>query len=86
MTPNHWRAAKPGMSRSTAFAAEIETIFATSKRKLGLRRMRRRGLAKAGLQIRFTAIVSNIKRCSRIVAPASESQDGKFHATSLIKT
>jgi hypothetical protein len=27
-------------------------------------------LAKAGLQIRFTAIVYNIKRCSRILAPA----------------
>ena len=32
--------------------------------------MRWRGLAKAGLQIRFTAIVYNIKRCSRILAPA----------------
>jgi hypothetical protein len=33
-------------------------------------RMRWRGLAKAGLQIRFTAIVYNIKRCSRILAQA----------------
>jgi IS5 family transposase len=32
--------------------------------------MRWRGLAKAGLQIRFTAIVYNIKRCSRILAAA----------------
>jgi hypothetical protein len=32
--------------------------------------MRRAGLAKAGLQIRFTAIVDNIKRCSKILAPA----------------
>jgi IS5 family transposase len=48
----------------------IEKIFGTWKRSYGLRRMRWRGLAKAGLQIRFTAIVYNIKRCSRILAPA----------------
>ena len=33
----------------------IEKIFGTWKRSYGLRRMRWRGLAKAGLQIRFTA-------------------------------
>ena len=48
----------------------IEKIFGAWKRSYGLRRMRWRGLAKAGLQIRFTAIVYNIKRCSRILAPA----------------
>ena len=48
----------------------IEKIFGTWKRSCGLRRMRWRGLAKAGLQIRFTAIVYNIKRCSRILAAA----------------
>jgi IS5 family transposase len=48
----------------------IEKIFGTWKRGYGLRRMRWRGLAKAGLQMRFTAIVYNIKRCSRILAPA----------------
>jgi IS5 family transposase len=48
----------------------IEKIFGTWKRSCGLRRMRWRGLAKAGLQIRFTAIVYNIKRCSSILAPA----------------
>ena len=48
----------------------IEKIFGTWKRSYGLRRMRWRGLAKAGLQIRFTAIVYNIKRCSRILVPA----------------
>jgi len=48
----------------------IEKIFGTWKCSYGLRRMRWRGLAKAGLQIRFTAIVYNIKRCSRILAPA----------------
>jgi transposase, IS5 family len=48
----------------------IEKIFGTWKRSYGLRRMRWRGLAKAGLQIRFTPIVYTIKRCSRILAPA----------------
>jgi transposase, IS5 family len=48
----------------------IEKIFGTWKRSYGLRRMRWRGLAKAGLQIRFTAIVYNLKRCSRILSPA----------------
>jgi IS5 family transposase len=48
----------------------IEKIFGTWKRSYGLRRMRWRGLAKASLQIRFTAIVYNIKRCSRILAQA----------------
>jgi transposase, IS5 family len=46
----------------------IEKIFGTWKRSYGLRRMRWRGLAKAGLQIRFTAVAYNIKRCSRILA------------------
>ena len=50
--------------------SRIEKIFGTWKRSYGLRRMRWRGLAKAGLQIRFIAIVHNIKRCSRILAPA----------------
>jgi transposase, IS5 family len=45
-------------------------IFGTWKRSYGLRRMRWRGLAKAGLQIRFTAVAYNIKRCSRILAAA----------------
>ena len=48
----------------------IEKMFGTWKRSYSLRRMRWRGLAKAGLQIRFTAIVYNIKRCSRLLAPA----------------
>jgi hypothetical protein len=41
--------------------------------------MRWRGLAKAGLQIRFTAIVYNIKRCSRILA-AAKQQERPEHA------
>jgi transposase, IS5 family len=47
----------------------IEKIFGPWKRSYGLRRMRWRGLAKAGLQTRFT-VAYNIKRCSRILAAA----------------
>ena len=47
----------------------IEKIFGTWKRSYGLRRMRWRGLAKAGLQIRLTAIAYNLKRCISILAP-----------------
>ncbi len=55
-----------------AFAAEvsaihrvrsrIEKIFGTWKRSYGLRRMRWRGLAKAALQVRLTAIAYNLRR------------------------
>ena len=48
----------------------IEKIFGTWKRSYGLRRMRWRGLAKAALQIRFTAVAYNIRRCSSILAAA----------------
>jgi len=48
----------------------IEKIFGTWKRSYGLARMRWRGLAKASLQIRLTAIAYNIKRCSSILASA----------------
>ncbi|HEV7265811.1 MAG TPA: transposase [Falsiroseomonas sp.] len=37
-------------------------IFGTWKRIYGLRRMRWRGLAKAGLQVRLTAIAYNLRR------------------------
>jgi IS5 family transposase len=40
----------------------IEKIFGTWKRSYGLRRMRWRGLAKAGLQVRVTAIAYNLRR------------------------
>ncbi len=40
----------------------IEKIFGTWKRSYGLRRMRWRGLAKAGLQVRLTAIAYNLRR------------------------
>ena len=48
----------------------IEKVFGTWKRSYGLRRMRWRGLAKAGVQIRLTAIAYNIKRCFKIIAVA----------------
>jgi IS5 family transposase len=48
----------------------IEKIFGTWKRSYGLRRMRRKGLAKATLQVRLTAIAYNLKRTANIVSPA----------------
>ena len=44
----------------------IERIFGTCKRSYGLRRMRWRGLAKAGLQVRLTAIAYNLRRTMTI--------------------
>lgn len=49
----------------------IEKIFGTWKRSYGLRRMRWRGLAKAAIQIRFTAIAYNLKRTLAILAAAA---------------
>jgi transposase, IS5 family len=48
----------------------IEKIFGTWKRSYGLRRMRWRGLAKAAVQIRLTAIAYNLKRTLNIVQQA----------------
>jgi IS5 family transposase len=48
----------------------IEKIFGTWKRSYGLRRMRWRGLAKAAMQIRLTAIAYNMKRSLNIVDAA----------------
>jgi transposase, IS5 family len=52
--------------------ARIEKVFGTIKRSYGLRRMRWLGLAKAGLQTRFTAMAYNMRRSVGIlcVAPA----------------
>ena len=47
-----------------------EKIFGTWKRSYGLRRMRWRGLAKAGVQIRLTAIAYNMKRSLKVIAMA----------------
>jgi IS5 family transposase len=48
----------------------IEKIFGTWKRSYGLRRMRWKGLAKAALQVRLTAIAYNMKRTATILAAA----------------
>lgn len=45
----------------------IEKVFGTCKRSYGLRRMRWRGLAKAGLQVRLTAIAYNLRRTLTIL-------------------
>jgi len=47
-----------------------EKIFGTWKPSYGLRRMRWQGLAKAGVQIRLTAIAYNMKRSLKIIAAA----------------
>jgi len=49
----------------------IEKISGTWKRSYGLRRVRWRGLAKAALQIRLTAIAYNIRRTLGILAAAA---------------
>ena len=52
----------------------IKKIFRTWKRSYGLRRIRFRGLAKAAIQIGFTAIARNLKRTMNIVAAARTPQ------------
>ena len=47
----------------------VEKIFGTWKRSYGLQRMRWRGLAKAKLQVRLTAIAYNLRRSLRLIAP-----------------
>jgi IS5 family transposase len=49
--------------------ARIEKVFGTCKRSYGLRRMRWLGLAKAGLQVRLTAIAYNLRRSWRLLLP-----------------
>ena len=50
--------------------ARIEKIFGTWKRSYGLHRMRWRGLAKAAVQVRLTAVAYNIKRTFGILSTA----------------
>ena len=45
-------------------------MFGTWKRCYGLRRMRWRGLAKAGLQVRLGAMAYNLRRSWRLLAGA----------------
>jgi IS5 family transposase len=51
--------------------ARIEKVFGTCKRSYGLRRMRWLGLAKAGLQVRLTAIAFNLRRSWRLLKPTA---------------
>jgi transposase, IS5 family len=52
-----------------AVRARIEKVFGTCKRSYGLRRMRWLGSAKAGLQVRLTAIAYNLRRSWRLLKP-----------------
>jgi len=47
----------------------IEKVFGTCKRSYGMRRMRWLGLAKAGLQVRLTAMAFNLRRSWRLLLP-----------------
>lgn len=49
----------------------IEKVFGTCKRTYGLRRMRWLGLAKAGLQVRLTAIAYNLRRTLTLLNTAA---------------
>jgi len=46
----------------------IEKVFGTCRRSYSLRRMRWRGLAKAGLQVRLAAMACNLRRSWRLLA------------------
>jgi transposase, IS5 family len=52
-----------------AVRCRIEKVFGTWKRSYGLRQMRWLGLAKAGLQVRLTAIAYNLRRTMMLVRP-----------------
>ena len=54
----------------------IKKIFRTWKRSYGLRRIRFRGLAKAAIQIGFTAIARNLKRTMNIAAARTPRMPG----------
>jgi transposase, IS5 family len=51
--------------------SRIEKVFGSCKRSYGLRRMRWLGLAKAGLQVRLTALAFNLRRSWRLLLPCS---------------
>ena len=54
-----------------AVRCRIEKVFGTCKRSYGLRRMRWLGLAKAGLQVRLTAVAYNLRRSATILRAAA---------------
>lgn len=54
-----------------AVRCRVEKVFGTCKRSYGLRRMRWLGLAKAGLQVRLTAVAYNLRRSATILRAAA---------------
>jgi transposase, IS5 family len=50
----------------TPIRAAVETTFATLKNRMGLTRIRYRGLVKASAQITFAAIAFNLRRWARL--------------------
>lgn len=80
VAPTSWWGRAGDADAAAAFAAEvkaihrvrsrIEKIFGTWKRSYGLRRMRWRGLAKAALQVRLTAIAYNLRRSISLLRAA----------------
>jgi IS5 family transposase len=53
--------------RLQAARARIDEVFGTCKHSYGLLRMRLLGLAKAGLQVRLTAIAYDLRRSWRLL-------------------
>jgi len=51
--------------------ARMEKVFGTCKRSYGPRRMRWLGLARAGLQVRLTAMAYNLRRSWRLLGAAA---------------
>ena len=49
----------------------IEKVFGTCKRSYGMPRMRWLGLAKAGLQVRLTAVADNLRRTVTLLGAAA---------------
>jgi IS5 family transposase len=49
----------------------IEKVFGTCKRSYGMQRMRWLGLAKAGLQVRLTAVAYNLRRTVTLLGAAA---------------
>lgn len=80
VAPTHYWGREGDEAAAEAFAAHvkaiqrirsrIEKIFGTWKRSYGLRRMRWRGLDKATLQVRLTAMAYNLRRGLTLLAPA----------------
>jgi hypothetical protein len=71
--------------------ARIEDVFGTWKRCHGLRGMRRRGLAKAAVQVHLTAVACNLKRTTNSrgsgmnIAPPRQSQGRPSHSAKHLR-